>query len=78
MALGLNLARSVLASAPPTQTRRERVVANLIQACAIDAPTLARARTVAERTLQPVEQTLSQMGVVTDRVLADAYASVCG
>ena len=57
---------------------RVRVVDQLTQDHGVEAATVTRARTVAERTGQPVEQTLSQMGVISDVALASAYAEVSG
>jgi type II secretory ATPase GspE/PulE/Tfp pilus assembly ATPase PilB-like protein len=78
MALAVNSARATAAKRGGGDDRRERVVAALAEVCGLDAATLARARTVAERARQPVEQTLSQMGVVSDQALANAYARVSG
>lgn len=57
--------------------RRERVVDHLAAHLRLDAALVERARLVAARTRQPVEQVLNQMGVVADRALAEAYADIC-
>ena len=62
----------------PSTARRAAVVDALLEAGLVDIGALARARSVAGRLGQPVEQTLNQMGVVSDEDVAKAYAEVCG
>lgn len=56
---------------------RKRVVELLATKLKLDPALLERARLIARRTRRPIEQTLNQMGVVTDRTLAEAYAEIC-
>jgi len=58
--------------------RRERLLAALVNAGLVDEGVVARARTVAQRVGQPVEQALNQMGAVSDDALATAYADISG
>ncbi len=57
---------------------REAVLDTLLATGAIDRPALARARLVAQRTNQPVEQALNQLGGLSDDGLTTAYAEVTG
>lgn len=58
--------------------RRDRVVERLAEVLHLDAAVIDRARLLAARNGQPLEQVLNQMGVVADEALAQAYADVCG
>jgi type II secretory ATPase GspE/PulE/Tfp pilus assembly ATPase PilB-like protein len=58
--------------------RRERVLERLIERGLIDSLALERARNVARKTHQPVEQALNQMGAVSEDDTAEAYAEVSG
>lgn len=58
--------------------RREAVIEHLREGCAIDAAAIARAELVANRTGQPVEQVLNQLGSLSDDDLASTYAAVAG
>lgn len=62
----------------PPADRRETLLAWLADQGAVDPVLVTRARSVAERTGQTVEQSLNQMGVISDRLLASAYAQVTG
>lgn len=56
--------------------KREGVLAWLLDANLIDASALARAEMVAERSTQPIEQVLNQLGSLSDDDLVEAYAAV--
>jgi len=58
--------------------RREALLAWLLDEGVVDANLMARARSVAERTRQPVELSLNQLGAISDALLAEAYARVSG
>jgi type II secretory ATPase GspE/PulE/Tfp pilus assembly ATPase PilB-like protein len=58
--------------------RREELLTWLVEAGVIDGNLLARARSVATRTGQSSEQSLNQMGAISDDLLAEAYARVSG
>lgn len=59
----------------PTQRVRETVLAYLKLEGLVDNAAITRAELVAERTRQPVEQVLNQLGSLSDDDLAEAYAS---
>jgi type II secretory ATPase GspE/PulE/Tfp pilus assembly ATPase PilB-like protein len=58
--------------------RREALLAWLTEQGALDQNLVARARSVGARTGQTVEQSLNQMGVISDRLLVTAYSEVTG
>lgn len=58
--------------------QRERVLEWLWDAKLIDSAAVARSELVAERTGQPIEQVLNQLGSLTDDDLVRAYAAVSG
>ena len=58
--------------------RRDRVLEALLARNNIEPTVRARAEQLASHTRRPAEQVLNQMGVVSDRDLANAYAEVCG
>jgi len=66
-------ARSVVSPAD-----RSAVLGWLTESGRIDAAAVARAEAVAERTGQPIEQVLNQLGNLSDEDLAQAYAKVLG
>ena len=63
-------------SVQTTLERRHAVVAHLRTTLAIDAALIARAEQVASRTGQPVEQTLNQLGGLSDDALVETYRAV--
>lgn len=56
--------------------KRRELLAHLESEPLVDAAAVARARRVAERTGQPVEQVLNQLGVLSDEALAHLYATI--
>jgi general secretion pathway protein E len=58
--------------------KREQVLEHLRDHARLDESAISRAELVATRTGQPVEQVLNQLGALSDRELADAYAEVSG
>jgi general secretion pathway protein E len=54
--------------------RRRQLLDHLENEAMVDAAAIGRARRVAERTGQPVEQVLNQLGVLSDDALAHLYA----
>ena len=56
-------------------SRRQQLMAQLESELLVDAAAVGRARRVAERTGQPVEQVLNQLGILSDDALAHLYAS---
>jgi type II secretory ATPase GspE/PulE/Tfp pilus assembly ATPase PilB-like protein len=58
--------------------RREAVIEDLRERGLVDELTLTRAREVAARTRQPVEQALNQLGVVSEGATVESYARVSG
>lgn len=62
----------------PAQRQRAEVLDRLQSDKRIDASAIARAELVSNRTGQPVEQVLNQLGSLSDDDLAEAYAAVLG
>ncbi len=57
---------------------RDAVIGYLLDSGRISREAVARAEAVAQRTTQPVERVLNQLGQLSDDDLADAYAEVSG
>jgi general secretion pathway protein E len=57
---------------------RRAVLARLEAAGQLDPSAVARAERIAQRTRQPIEQVLNQLGALSDDALVDAYAAVTG
>lgn len=58
--------------------RRARTLAYLRETLKVDAAAISRAQMVSQRTGQPVEQVLNQLGSLSDHDLAQAYSASCG
>jgi len=65
-----------LTETQPAPDARRRVRAQIEKEGLVDAAALSRAIIVADRTGQPVEQVLNQLGALSDDALARLYASV--
>ena len=60
----------------PAPDKREQVLAEIEAGLLVDPAAVARARLVATRTRQPIEQVLNQLGALSDEALAMLYARV--
>lgn len=61
-----------------TETTRTSVIDHLLSAGLIGADAVGRAQAVAQRSAQPLERILNQLGQLSDDDLAEAYAAVTG
>jgi type II secretory ATPase GspE/PulE/Tfp pilus assembly ATPase PilB-like protein len=57
-------------------TPREQVLAEIEASAAVEPGALSRARLAAERTRQPIEQVLNQLGAISDDALVLLYSAV--
>lgn len=62
----------------PDEITRDDVLDHLIETGKITPEAIGRARVLSERTGQPIEQVLNQLGLLSDDDLARAYAHVTG
>lgn len=74
----MTMARPTRIGPEQVDPRREELLAWLTEASVVDANLLSRARSVAARTGQSVEQSLNQMGAISDDLLTEAYARFSG
>jgi type II secretory ATPase GspE/PulE/Tfp pilus assembly ATPase PilB-like protein len=74
----LKRAVSSLIGSEAGDNRREAVLDYLLAQGLIDDLSLSRGRSVAQRTRQPVEQVLNQMGALSEDAGVQAYAAVTG
>lgn len=61
-----------------TDVLRDDVLDHLLEKGLITPEAITRSRTLSDRTSQPIEQVLNQLGLLSDEDLAHAYAEVTG